>query len=225
MMGDASQAPDVFSTLASLQSAGGMKIKRRMAAADATLSVLGEVGAEYYKEYAPLNGFTTLFKPEEGKDETITYNQLEIGKDDKGNPEATVDPATDLRKGFRSVRFVSRGSSGYEQATEASLLTLLATQLKIPQLAKAVVKRINIKDADEIMQEMDENVQLKASNEQLETKTKELERQYAMKLRQVEQLSVNLSAAQVKGQLGKELEAFKHNPTKYLQDAAGQEVL
>jgi hypothetical protein len=196
-----------------------------MAAADATLSVLGEVGAEYYKEYAPLNGFTTLFKPEEGKDSTITYNQLDIGQDDKGEPQATVQPSTDLRKGFRSVRFVSRGSSGYEQATEASLLTLLATQLKIPQLAKAVVKRINIKDADDIMKEIDENAQLKAQNEQLSTQTEKLTRQHEMNMRQIEQAAVNLSAAHVKGQLGQELEKFKANPTEYLRQAAGQEVL
>ena len=225
MMGDASNAPDVFSTLASLQSAGGMKIKRRMAAADATLSVLGEVAGEYYKEYAPLNGFSTLFKPEDSKEETVNFNELDIGEDDKGDPTAFVIPSTDLRKGFRSVRFVSRGSSGYESATEASLLTLLATQLKIPQLAKAVIKRINLKDADDIMKEIDENAQLKAENQQLSTTAEKLTRQHEVNMRQIEQAAINLSAAQVKGQLGKELEKFKANPAEYLRQTAGQEVL
>jgi len=230
MMGDSSQAPDVFSTLASLQSAGGMKIKRRMAAADATLSVLGQVAGEYYKEYAPLNGFTTLFVPEDDKEKTVTYNQLEIGQREVAEgeapkPYAFVLPETDLRKGFRSVRFVSRGSSGYESATEASLLTLLATQLKLPQLAKAVIKRVNIKDADDIIKEIDENQQLKAENKQLATQTAELDRLGKIRLRQIEQLAVNLSASQVKGDLGKELEKFKANPTKYISQSAGAEVL
>lgn len=222
MMGDPTQAPNVFSTLASLQSAGGIKIKRRMAAADATLSVLGEVGAEYYKEYAPLNGFNTLFVPEEGsKDKTIKFNSLEIGKDSEGKPLAYILPETDLSRGFKSVRFVSRGGSGYEAATEASLLTLLATQLGIPQLAKGVIKRLNIKDADDIIKDIDENGILKQQVEQLGTQVKDLERQNRINLKQIEQLAINLSAAQVKGQLGKELEKFKANPVSYIQNSLG----
>lgn len=222
MMGDSKEAPTVFSTLASLQSAGGMKIKRRMAMADATLSTLGEVAGEYYKEYAPLNGFTTLFVPEEDKEETVTFNKLEIDTkktEDGAKPFAYVLPETDLRRGFRSVRFVSRGSSGYESATEASLLTLLATQLGLPQLAKSVIKRINIKDADDVIKEIDENAQLKQAVGQLEGQVKDLNRQHNINMKQIEQLAVNLSAAHVKGKMNEELAKFKADPQGYLKKA------
>lgn len=222
MMGDPTAAPDVFSTVAALHSAGGLKIKRRMMHADATLSTAGRVGGEFFQHYAPLNGFSVNYIP--GNEPEITkYNQVGIKEElnEKGEKsrKAIIVPETDLRIGFRDVRFTSAASSGYEAATETTLLTHLATQLGIPQLASPIIKRMNIEDADKIAETIDGGMRLAAENEELQKQVTELTRGYQMKLRQIEQAGVNLQGAIAKGKFDKEVEKFKSNPKKYIEDS------
>lgn len=220
--GDPSNAPDTFSTVASLQSAGSLKIKRRMAMADHTLSKLGEVTGELYKEYSPLNGFSVDYSPEQGE-EVMMYNLLkeEITEDEEGDVKAniTVDPDTDLRTGFRKVRFTSEGSSGYEAANETALLSNLAMQLKEPGLLPFILERMNIANVDDVIKAIGREDNLESAVQQLEKANQDVTQQLKVRENQIFQLSKSLEAAKVKGQLDKELERFKSNPMSYLQKA------
>lgn len=228
MMGDPKGSPDVFSTVASLQSAGGQKIKRRMTHADATLSVVGEVMGEFYKEYAPPNGYTSVMRP--GKeDEVITYNTLKTEQttDENGNAKVTVkiDPKDDLSTGFRSVRFTSQASAGYESATEALLLTQLATQLKQPALIPEIIDRVGLRGGDEIRNRIDVTEQLKGQLSQIQNSLNESQKENKIRSNQIFQLAKTLEQAKFKGKLDVELEKFKNDPVAYLnsqQNAQGE---
>jgi len=217
MQGHTEGAPDTFSTVASLQSAGGQKIKRRQAYADASLSVVGSIIGDFYKEYAPMNGFSYREK-QDGSEEIVKYNELKVNRTDKGG-KISVNPENDLRKGFRKVRFTSTGSMGYESATEAALLTNLATQLKLPGLVPAILERINIPGLKDITDSLDENKQLRASNEQLQEMAQKLEKETNLKNNQLFQMAVNLKGAVAKGNFDVELQKFKDNPMDYMEKA------
>jgi hypothetical protein len=218
MQGNTEGAPSVFSTVASLQSAGGQKIKRRQAHADASLSTLGSVIGKFYKEYAPMNGFSYR-ENEKGEEEIVKYNELKVDKTNIKKPKVSVNPENDLRKGFRKVRFISTGSMGYESATEAAMLTNLATQLKLPGLVPAILERMNIPGLKDITDSMDENKQLKASNEQLQEMASKLEKETEKKNNQLFQMAVNLKGATAKGNFDVELQKFKDNPMEYMKKA------
>lgn len=218
MMGNPEGTPDVFSTVASLQSAGGMKIKRRMVHADATLSAVGEVMGEYYKEYAPPSGFTSSFNAETGEDEVIEYNKIKVEEVD-GKYKATIDPQSDLSQGFRRVRFTSSKSAGYESATEAALLTQLATTLQQPALLPFILERINFRDSNKAMKMVDVTEQLKGQLGQAEKVIKDLESKTSSFQNQIFGLVKTLEGARHKGQLAVELEKFKNNPQQYLEQS------
>lgn len=221
MQGNPEGAPDVFSTVASLQSAGGMKIKRRQAHADAALSILGSVIGDFYKEYAPMNGFSYTMA-DDGKEDIVKYNELQLKKVGE-KTTVMVNPENDLRKGFRKVRFVSTGSMGYESATEAAMLTQLATQLKLPGLVPAILDRMNIPGIKTIADNLDENKQLQASNQQLQEAAQELEKSNKMREAQIFQLVKSLEGAKAKGKMDVELEKFKNDPMGYMEKAMTQQ--
>src|SRR5690606_11050456 len=180
MMGDSRESPNVFSTVASLQSAGGQRVRRRLAHADACLSIVGKVVGQFYKEYAPLNGYGTSIDENGKQSEAIKYNVIKpketVDSTGKKTFDLEVDPATDLSLGFKDIRFITQGSSGYEAGTEAALLTNLATQLKVPQLVPLILNRLNIKDVDKITKQLDLVSQQGATIEQLNQTLQEVER-------------------------------------------------
>lgn len=215
MMGNPSEAPNVFSTVAALQSAGGQRIRRRMLEVNASLSVLGSVIAEFYKEYAPLNGYSTKIKDTGDLDEPVKYNVLVPDEEDK--TKIKIDPATDLSIGYKEVRFTTQSSTGYEAGTEAALLTNLATQLKVPQLVPLILKRLNISDVDKIMSQMDMVEQQGQMIQQLQQTVKDLESRTKILANQVTQKSFEVSKAQFDKAFTKILAEAKSNPAYLAQ--------
>ncbi|MFA4916698.1 MAG: hypothetical protein WC974_08945 [Thermoplasmata archaeon] len=210
MMGNSEGAPNVFSTVASLQSAGGQKIKRRMAQVDASLSVVGEVAAEYYKNYSPLNGFSTSINEIGEMQAPMMYNKI---KRVKGSEVAIeLDPLTDLSLGFKQVRFTSATSNGYESGTEAALLTTLATQLSVPQLVPLILKRLNMPDVDKVMKSMDTAQQQAGQIEQMQKMLKEYEQKTNVMAGQIDQKGYELSKAQFDSKFTKVVEKAKNDP-------------
>lgn len=205
-MGDSRETPDVFSTVASLQSAGGNKMKRRLAQADATLSRVGQVVGEFYKEYAPPNGFSTQINENGELSASHTYNVLKFNKE-KNTIE--IDPNTDLSLGFKDVRFTTGSSNGFESGTEAALLTNLATQLKVPQLLPLILKRINIPDVDKVMQQIDTVNQQQSTIQQMEGMIKELEQKTQIMANQIQQKGYETENAKFKAELDKVLNQVK----------------
>jgi hypothetical protein len=235
MMGDPKGAPDVFSTVASLQSMGSQKTKRRAAAADVTLSQAGRVAGAFYQHYAPFNGYTIHWTPNDqnNPEQVIKFNEVDMSEEIDGNGEKKfkpyIKPETDLRTGFRDVRFTSIASSGYEAATEAVLMANLATQLKIPALAKPIIKRLNIADADKVADDIDYNLQAEQMLADKDKQIKDMEAQSKILINQIRQLSVSLEAAQVGGRIKEELTKFKSNPEKYISESysannSGQQI-
>jgi len=209
MMGDSNNSPDVFSTVAALQSAGGLKIKRRMGQVDAALSVVGKVAGEFYKEYAPINGFATMIDDNGKVTEPVKYNVIKPTEDKKS---IEIDPMTDLSIGFNDVRFVSSTTNGYEAGTEAALLTNLATQLKVPQLVPLILKRLNIPDVDKILESMDIMLQQQSTIENLNKIVNDLESRVKILANQVTQKSFEVSKAQFDAKFQKILSEYKNNP-------------
>ena len=207
MMGDSKDSPDVFSTVASLQSAGGQKIKRRMAQADAALSQVGRVVGQFYKEYAPPNGFSAIIDETGQQQEPQLYNVI---RKKEGDPtQIEIDPSTDLSLGFKDVRFTSQASNGYESGTEAALLTNLATQLKVPQLVPLILKRLNIADVDKVMDSIDVATQQDSTIQQMEKAIKDLEGRTKVLANQVQQKSFETETAKFGAELDKVMNNVK----------------
>lgn len=206
MMGDSRETPDIFSTVASLQSAGGNKIKRRLAQSDATLSKVGYVTAKFYKEYAPMNGFSTIIDEKGEMQPAQTYNVLKLNQEEK---RVVIDPDTDLSVGFKDVRFTTQSSNGFESGTEAALLTNLATQLKVPQLLPLILKRINIPDVDKIISQIDLVNQQGSTIEQLQEVIKDLDSRTKILANQVQQKGFETETAKFGAQLDKILNQLK----------------
>jgi len=195
-MGDNRESPSVFSTVASLQSASGQKIRRRLAQSDAALSIVGKVVANFYKEYAPPNGFVSNINADGQLDQTIAYNVLKL--DDN---KVTVAKETDLSFGFKDVRFTSQSSNGFESGTEAALLTNLATQLKVPQLLPLILKRINVPDVDKVLTQIDQVSQQNATIEQMQQAIKDLEGRSKILANQVMQKGFETEVAKFSAKL------------------------
>jgi len=194
MMGDSRQSPDVFSTVASLQSAGGLKMKRRLAHADAALSLVGETVAEFYKEYAPINGFASMIDENGEEVPPVKYNVL--NPDENDPTKVRMDPTTDLSKGFKSVRFISSPSKGFEAGTEAALLTNLSTQLKLPQLVPLILKRLNIPDTDKLLSQLDSVQKQQATMQEMAKTIDTLDKRTNNLANQLTQKAFELSKAQ-----------------------------
>lgn len=210
MMGDSKDSPDVFSTVAALQSAGGQKIKRRLAQADAALSILGNVVGEFYKEYAPLNGYATIIDENGEQKEPMLYNVIRPSQADSKKLE--IDPLTDLSVGFKDVRFTTQTSNGFESGTEAALLTNLATQLKVPQLVPLILKRLNMADVDKISEDMKITEQQASAMEQMEQTIQQLDSRIKVLANQVTQKSFEVSKAQFDAKFKEILAETKNNP-------------
>lgn len=210
MMGDSKDSPDVFSTVAALQSAGGQKIKRRLAQADASLSILGNVVGEFYKEYAPLNGYSTIIDDTGEQKEPMMYNVIKPRDDDKTKLE--IDPRTDLSLGFKEVRFTTQASNGFESGTEAALLTNLATQLKVPQLVPLILKRLNMADVDKISDDMKITSQQAQQIGQMEQTIKDLEGRTKVLANKVTEKSFELSQTDFNAKFKVLLAELKNNP-------------
>lgn len=215
MMGDSSQSPDVFSTVASLQSAGGIKIKRRQAQSDAALSIVGEVTAEFYKEYAPPNGYSTTIDDNGDQQPAVVYNRLR--KSRSSDSEVEIDPNTDLSKGFHKVRFTTQSSNGFEAGTEAALLTNLATQLKVPELLPLILKRINIADVDKVMAKIDTISQQNSTIQQMAQQIKDLESNSKLLANQVQQKMFEASKAGFDGNFKALIAKIKNDPALQYQ--------
>jgi hypothetical protein len=198
-MGDSRETPNVFSTVASLQSAGGNKMNRRLGQADATLSKVGRLIGQYYKEYAPPNGFSTIINENGEMQAPQTYNVLKTNEQDITKIE--IDPETDLSLGFKDVRFTSQGSNGFESGTEAALLTNLATQLKVPQLLPLILKRINIPGVDKIMSQIDTINEQNSTIEQQQGAIKDLESKTQILANQIQQKGFETENAKFAAQL------------------------
>lgn len=210
MMGDSKDSPDVFSTVAALQSAGGQKIKRRLAQADASLSILGNVVGEFYREYAPLNGYATIIDETGQEQEPMLYNVLRPKQDNQQAVE--IDPETDLSRGFKQVRFTTQASNGFESGTEAALLTNLATQLKVPQLVPLILKRLNMADVDKITDDMKITQQQAQQIDQMGSTINDLEGRIKVLANKVTEKSFELSKAQFDKMFTKILEQAKNDP-------------
>lgn len=201
MMGDSRESPDVFSTVASLQSAGGLKMKRRIGQADAALSIVGNVVGQFYREYAPINGYATMIDENGEEKEAVKYNVLRPKNED--GTEIEIIPETDLSRGFKSIRFTTQASNGFESGTEAALLTNMATQLKIPELVPLILKRLNIADVDKIVDQLSLVNKQSATIEQLMGTIKELDNRTTNLANQITQKSFELSKSQFDAKFAK----------------------
>lgn len=208
MMGDSRESPDVFSTVAALQSAGGQKIKRRLAQADASLSIVGQVVGEFYKEYAPLNGFSVAIDENGEQQEPMVYNEIQA--DGEGN--LAIKPESDLSRGFKTVRFTSAASNGYESGTEAALLTNLATQLKVPSLVPLILKRLNMPDVDKVMEDMDTISKQSQQMAGMQDTIKELEGRTKILANKVTEKGFELSKTQFDAKFKELMAELKNNP-------------
>ena len=215
MMGNPEKSPDVFSTFASLQTTAGQRLKRRMNNIYSHLSLLGKVVANFYKEYAPPSGYLS-YVDEEGKTKIIEYNKLAIE-----NGEIKIEESSDLSIGFKDVRFIVDTSSGYEAATEAAMLTTLATQLQVPQLVPLILKRVNIPDVQKVVDQIDMLANAQMTIQEQQKTIKDLESRIKIMANQIEQNLYKISKtkfdaafakmlAELKAQYGVDLEKYKN---------------
>jgi hypothetical protein len=208
MQGDASEAPNVFSTVASLQSAGGLKIKRRLRNIEASLSQTGRVVAELYREYAPPDG--QIVDVQKEKINTIDYNTVQLGK----NNEVTIKPETDLSVGFKDVEFSVESSKGFQAATESAMLTTMATQLKIPELVPLILDRMGIQDVDKVVKQITQRVEMAQRMQGMEQQLQELVKQNKELQNQVVGKTIEVIRAETKGKAGRLVERFRQQLEK-----------
>jgi hypothetical protein len=212
MSGDSKNSPDVFSTVAALQSAGGLKITRRLRNLQASMSQLGKVVAEFYKEYAPPDG--QIVNVEKSKVSSIAYNTLQV-KD--GKPGYV--PETDLSVGFHNVEFVIEASKGFQAATEAAMLTNLATQLKVQELVPLILDRLNIADADKVVESIKQRTDMVAKMQQQEQALEKLQKDNEGMQKQIMTQIKDLVYSDAKGKAGRVLERFRKD-----LEAAGVDI-
>ncbi len=206
------QTPDVYKTIASMQTASGERIKRRLRNIDSSLSLVGLCVAKFYKEYAPYNGDLTWVE-NYNSIKQIEYNKLEVDPNNK--LKIRVKPDTNLKIGFRDLRFVSQSNQGYENANIAQLLTLLGTQLSIPEVVPIILKKLNIPEAEEIIQNMDIKKQAQMTIEQLQQKIQQLEKIAQSQAKEIEQKAKEITVSDAKIKATRFLEGLK---TKFKDD-------
>jgi len=199
--GDAQGAPNVFSTVAALNSAASQKVKRRMNHMENSLSTVGRIMGKYYREYAPLNGY--VMQENDKKEQVpLIYNEIDIARQKAGkNFKIVVKPGTDLSDGFDDVRFTVEGSSGTEAATEASMISNIIQTTGKTSLLPELLKRLNISDVNELIAKVEAEDDLSAQNAQLQKMTQELEKQNRIAQNQIKQLGISLERAKAKGTL------------------------
>ena len=212
MQGQAEDTPSVFSTVAALQNAGGLKIKRRLRNLEVSLSQLGKVIAEMYREYAPPNG--NIINVNKNQIETTDYNTLQTVKRPGiaglvGMTDIEVKPETDLSVGFHDVEFGIESSRGFQAATEAHLLGVMASEMKIPQLVPLILDRLNIPDADKVVEEINQASKLSQQVQHQAEAMKELEKKNQQLTGNVFQLTKELVRSESKGKAGRLLERMR----------------
>ena len=211
MQGNPDKAPDVFSTVASLQASGGAKIKRRQGDIDAFYSRVGKTQAQLYQHYAPPMGFGSTINSD-GKVEIRKYNELEIvnvSDDKEPRTEVRVKPETDLSFGIKNVVYASKSSAGYETATQALSLTTLATQLQVPELVPDILRMMNIPGVGDTIDKIEQNRDLSRVVEQDQKTIKDLEGRTKIFQNQIFQLTKAIEAARAKGDAKVELEKLR----------------
>lgn len=208
MQGSQHDSPDVFSTVAALQSAGGLKVKRRIRNIEASLSQTGKVIAEMYREYAPPEGFVTDVS--KGDIQAVQYNKIQ--KMDGG--EVGFDMETDLSIGFKDIEFSVESSKGFQSATEAAMLTNLATQLKVPQLVPLILDRLNVPDVDKIVDEIKQAQQLAGKVQEQDEVIQKLTQQNEKLAGQIGEQIKGLVKESAKGRAGRIVERFRKQLTE-----------
>lgn len=203
--GDAQGAPNVFSTVAALNSAASQKVKRRMNHMENSLSTIGRIMGKYYREYAPLNGY--VMKTNDKKEQVpLIYNEIDIARQKAGeNFKIVVKPGTDLSDGFDDVRFTVEGSSGTEAATEASMLSNIIQTTGKTSLLPELLKRLNISDVNELIAKVEAEDDLSGQVAQLQKMTQDLEKKNNIAENQLRQMGLTLERAKAKGKLDTEV--------------------
>lgn len=224
--GNPDTAPDAFGSMASLQSIANQRVKSKSAMLDASLSKVGQVIAEFYKEYAPSDGYSSYRDPVEDAERITQYNKLvpkvQVGENGTNiSADVEVDPTTDLKVGIKEVRFTTQASLGNEAVTEAAMLTTLSTQSGLPMqaIAPLILQRLNVKGVDKIMESIDQRGQMQATIQQQQEMIKELDGKTKIYQNQIFQLVKGLEAARAKGLLDVELTKLKTDPIGYLNQA------
>jgi cysteinyl-tRNA synthetase len=97
----------------------------------------------------------------------------------------------------------------------AQMLTLLATQLSVPEIVPVILKKLNIPETEEILEAMDIKKQAQMTIEELQNRVKQLEGISQQQAGQIEEKSKQLSVSQFEKKLTRSLEGFK---TKFKDD-------
>ena len=159
-----------------------------------------------------MNGETTWV---EGinKVKSEMYNVL---KPDPNDPtKITIQPDTDLSIGFRSIRFVSTSNQGYENANIAQMLTLMATQLSIPEIVPVILKKLNIPETEEIIEALDIKKQAQMSMQEMQQRVQQLEQISQRQAQEIENKAKQINVEKFNHKLVRTLESIK---TKFKDD-------
>lgn len=185
-------------TVASLQSTGVSKVRRRLNDVDIFLSRVGKIQAEFYQNYAPLMGFRSYIDDSTGNYDVKLFNKLNLLKEE-GKYKTEIDPATDLSFGVKDVIFSSKSTSGYETANLINSMTTLATQLQVPELVPVILQMHNLPNTEEVIQKVSIRNDVLAENQALRTQLSKLERQANIYQNQIFQLIQSVERARAKG--------------------------
>jgi hypothetical protein len=209
MMGDSnSQTPNVFKTVAALQSAGGEKIKRRVRNMDASLSVAGNVIADIYKHYAPYNGSISWISAVK-RVQQEEYNTLQANPNDLS--QIRIKPGTDLGVGIRDLQIFSTPNQGYENASVASLLQQVMGQLgpRGELLLPTFLKKIGIPEAYDLAEQFNTVKQQEMTIQQLQKQLEGLNQIAQKQAAEIDQKSKLISVQDFEEKMVRATEKFK----------------
>jgi hypothetical protein len=165
MQGDPKGAPDTASGLISLQSYGGQKTKLLIRNMEESLQSLGDVAIQLLQNYAPYNQVASYYNGDQVQ--SIQFNTLLPDGDD------SVRIENDLSTGEFKTRVNVVTNYGGERQIKAKVLSDLAAQTGTPMLLKPILKLLDIPEADEVVQQID---QLNEAQQNIEELKKQLER-------------------------------------------------
>ena len=220
MQGQSQGAPDALGVLTSLQTASTARLKRRMLSVTQALSLSAEIGAEFYKNYAPLNGYSVDYMGK-SQDEVTKYNQTDIQFDKDNNPRLGIKEGTDLSQGFSMVRFSAESTSGVESLHAANILSNLTATTGEKTLIPHILERLNLPGFDKIRESIDVNGQLMNENSGLKDALTNMERRTEIMNNHTAQLIEELARTRAKGKYDSkvasmitELESMMKQPTQ-----------
>ena len=205
MQGDPQGAPRTASGLMSLQNFGGQKVKllgRNME--DALVSV-GNNTIALFQNYAGLNQTISYFNEQEGKNEQLSFNTLQVYDGGKFKIE------NDLSAGKYAARVEIRQDYGSERQGKAQILGNIMAQTKSMALLKPILKLADIPEADQILKEVDEIAKLTQQGQQqqqsidrLNQINNQLQNQVLQKSQKVELTQFVASLEMLKAKMEKE---------------------